>query len=95
MLLQSHTGTVHILPALPQNVSQNGGSVKGLQARQGFSVDIDWDKSANLKQAIITSNWGNELSIRLTNGTNILVDGNPYTDPLQTTKGQKFTVTLA
>lgn len=95
MLLQSHTGTVHLLPALPADVSQSGGSVKGLQARQGFSVDIEWDQSASLKQAKITSNLGNELTLRLTNGTDIKVDGNPYTAPLQTTKGQQLTVTLA
>ncbi|PWN31929.1 family 95 glycoside hydrolase [Meira miltonrushii] len=95
MLLQSHTGIIHLLPALPANVSTSGGSFKGLLARQGFSVDMSWDQNASLKQATITSNLGNELSLRLTNGTNIKVNGNDYTAPLQTTKGQTYTVTLA
>jgi alpha-L-fucosidase 2 len=60
MLLQSHNNVVQILPALPP--SWKSGYVKGLRARGGFEMDIQWENNL-LKEVKITSLLGNSCKI--------------------------------
>jgi alpha-L-fucosidase 2 len=61
MLLQSHAGEIHLLPALP--AAWPNGSVQGLRARNGFEVDMRW-QSSRLQQVRIASSSGTPMPVR-------------------------------
>jgi alpha-L-fucosidase 2 len=61
MLLQSHDGALHILPALPSKWEQ--GKVSGLRAKGGFEVDINWDNNRP-EEVVILSTLGGNCRIR-------------------------------
>lgn len=85
MMLQSHDGAVHVLPAVPDRWKD--GKVSGLVARGGFVVDIEW-KDGAVAVLKVRSTLGGNLRIRtadelvMKNGSTLAVaegtNPNPY-----------------
>jgi alpha-L-fucosidase 2 len=61
MLLQSHEGYLHLLPALPDAWAE--GRISGIKGRGNFTVTIEW-KNKQLQRAIITARTGGNCRIR-------------------------------
>jgi alpha-L-fucosidase 2 len=61
MLLQSHTGEIQLLPALPKAWPE--GSVTGLRARGNVTVDMAW-KGGKLMWATLQSPTANRATVR-------------------------------
>ena len=70
MLMQSHTGEIELLPALPS--AWPTGSVRGLRARGGFEVDLAWT-AGRLEKVTLRSAAGGRARLRYADRTRELV----------------------
>jgi len=84
MLLQSHTEEIHMLPALPD--AWPNGSVRGMRARGGLEVDLQW-KDGKATAAVLRASVDGEHVLRAPKGQE--VDG-PNTVTLKA--GQTYDV---
>ena len=98
MLLQSHLGELHLLPALPDAWQE--GSIKGLKARGNFEVSINW-KNHQLTNAVITSNAGGICKIRTAMQVSIagvkekpIADVNGYVLSFNTVAGKRYNLVV-
>ena len=74
MLVQSHAGEIHLLPALPTR--WKNGSVEGLRARGGFEVSVAW-KNGKLQMVTIHSTLDGPCSVRTLDPVVVTKDGSP------------------
>jgi alpha-L-fucosidase 2 len=84
MLLQSHGGIIRLLPALPSAWPQ--GSVSGLRARRGFTVDLRWEKD-DLTKASITSDRDQPCQIKEAPQQFTVTDGQGRAVPCERSNG--------
>ena len=74
MLLQSHDGELHLLPALPR--AWPSGSISGLRARGGFGVDLEWT-AGRLTRAELRATTDSTCRLRCDDRLDVQVDGRP------------------
>lgn len=82
MLLQSHAGCLHLLPALPDAWPE--GSITGLRARGNFGVNLHW-ADGRLAKAVIVSGSGGKCAVRY----------GDETLSFDTKRGKRYTVVLS
>jgi len=74
MLMQSHSGELSLLPALPAEFPT--GRVRGLRAHDGFEVDISW-RDGSLHHARLTSLLGRRAVVRARTAVEVIAHGKP------------------
>ena len=94
--MQSCGGCIYLLPALPDECSK--GHVRGLRAKGGFTVDMNWIEN-RLSSAEIYSSLGGELRLRTNSVVSITCEGESVDSRIEdgavvfnTEQGKTYTV---
>ena len=72
MLMQSHAGEIHLLPALPK--AWGSGEVKGLRARGAFEINLKW-KEGRLETVAVKSLAGLPCRLRVNVPVTVMAQG--------------------
>lgn len=97
MLLQSHEGFIHLLPALPD--SWTTGNFRGMRVRGGASIDLDW-KDGRATRAVVTALVPGKFILKMPAGAvraQVKIGGRTHTYkepafPLDLNKGEAVTI---
>ncbi len=97
MLLQSHEGFIHLLPALPD--SWTAGNFRGMRVRGGASIDLDW-KDGRATRAVVTALVPGKFILKMPTGAvraQVKIGGRTHTYkepafPLDLNKGEAVTI---
>lgn len=97
MLLQSYSGEIHLLPAIPAAWAK--GASSGLMAKGNFEVGMEWSNS-KIRKAVIKSNKGGECIVRSAVPLRLagsqaasIMDGKDYIIKFNTSEGKSYELT--
>ena len=95
MLVQSHLGHIHVLPALPS--AWPAGRVAGIRARGGYELDMEW-KDGSLTRAVVRAGHGGTCRVRVAAAGDHAVDNASFSVEdgmitFETVRGREYTIT--